>query len=89
MAFSKLEQYLSRKHRNSLQKSKGGFIDDLSSSCSGSPKSTVSDRQFTTEEDRATEEVFEMAKDSEIEMEDLGSKKKKGSKIFEFLIFLP
>lgn len=72
------------------------MIDDLSSSCSGSPKSTVSDRQLTVEDDplRRTatdEDVFEIAKEGaegEIEMEDLSQNKKMkkggGPKIFEF-----
>jgi len=37
--FSKVEVYLERKHRNLLNKVSGNMSD-----CSGSPKSTISDR---------------------------------------------
>lgn len=40
--FSKVENYLGKKHQNLLQR---GMTTDSNSMCSGSPKSTISDRQ--------------------------------------------
>jgi hypothetical protein len=73
-----VETYLSRKHRNSLQRKQGGgsAYQDGDSSCSGSPRSAaaVSDRNITQEDDQ----VFGLAKDvemgapgEEIEMEEI------------------
>jgi len=49
--FSKIEEYMSRKHRNSLLKAGGGSGNDLgsdsTSNLSGSPRSAQSDRMNT------------------------------------------
>ena len=85
---SKLETYLSKKHRNSMQRM-GGYTDG-DSSCSGSPRSAaaMSERIMPTQEDEA---VFAMAEEAavgapgeEIEMEDIPKKGRKSERRFEF-----
>lgn len=55
--FSKIEVYLSRKHRNQLLKT--GDASGTDSNTSGSPKSTTSDRHATLEDDHLKRIDFE------------------------------
>jgi hypothetical protein len=57
LAFSKLEVYMSHKHRNQLLKV--GDASGTDSNTSGSPKSTTSDRQHTFEDDSARRLEFD------------------------------
>jgi len=55
--FAKIEQYLGRKHQNIIHKSNMSSCSD--SIYSGSPKSTISDRVNTLEDDeRKNDEEF-------------------------------
>jgi len=75
--FSKIEEYMSRKHRNSLLKagaSENDLNSDSTSNLSGSPRSAtgLSERQNT------------MEMSNEIEMDELPVGKSKNSGRFEF-----
>ncbi len=87
--FSKIEDYMSRKHRNSLLKAGGTgneLESDSNSNLSGSPRSSLQSERMNTQVvddlfDKATHDDLPMG---EIEMEDLAESKKNHSKRFEF-----
>jgi hypothetical protein len=87
--FSKIEDYMSRKHRNSLLKAGGTGNElgsDSNSNLSGSPRSSLQSERMNTQVvddlfDKATHDDQPMG---EIEMEDLAESKKNQSKRFEF-----
>lgn len=86
--FSKIEDYMSRKHRNSLLKAGGNGTDlgsDSASNLSGSPRSSMNSERMNTQ---TVDDLFDKAanegNEGEIEIEDLASNKQNQSKKFEF-----
>lgn len=88
--FSKIEDYMSRKHRNSLLKAGGTGNElgsDSTSNLSGSPRSSMQSERMNTQ---FVDDLFDKAAHDdqpmgEIEMEDLAAESKKNqSKRFEF-----
>lgn len=86
--FSKIEEYMSRKHRNSLLKAGGNGTElgsDSASNLSGSPRSSINSERMNTQ---TVDDLFDKAAQEgnigEIEMEDLAETKQSQSKRFEF-----
>ena len=87
--FSKIEDYMSRKHRNSLLKAGGNGTElgsDSASNLSGSPRSSMNSERMNTQ---TVDDLFDKAaqdgNEGEIEMEDLAPEHKQSqSKRFEF-----
>ena len=86
--FSKIEEYMSRKHRNSLLKAGGNGTElgsDSASNLSGSPRSSINSERMNTQ---TVDDLFDKAEQEgnieQIEMEDLAETKQSQSKRFEF-----